>query len=291
MGIVELASVPANADPSTILTRWPFDPVTILFLLAAGSVYGAGLRRVAGRGQPHPRSFAIAFYAGLASLALVLGSPLETYADVSFGVHMAQHLLLTLLAPPLLALGAPVTLALRASKPELARRLTRALRSRIAAALSNPVVGWALFVGVAYSVHLSRLFDTALRNDSVHASEHAVWLGAALLFWWPIVGRDPSPHPMSYPARLLSLFLVMPAMSFLALTIYSARRPLNQAYASLPAPWGPNALTDQHGAAVMMWLVGNLALVVAAAWKRDEDARQRRIEARELSDLPRPASP
>jgi putative copper resistance protein D len=103
------------------------------------------------------------------------------------------------------------------------------------------------------------------------------------------VGRDPSAHPVSYPVRLLSLFLAMPAMSFLALAIYSATVPLYGEYASLPAPWGPSALSDQRAGATMMWLAGNLSLVVAmlvvaAAWKREEDARQRRLEARAPSE-------
>ena len=125
----------------------------------------------------------------------------------------------------------------------------------------------------------------ALRSPAVHVLEHSLWLGAALVYWWPIVGRDPTAHPMGYPIRLLSLFLAMPAMSFLALAIYSAGTPLYPTYASLPPPWGPSAVADQRGGATMMWLVGNLALVVAmlvvaAAWKRDEDASQRRLEAR-----------
>ena len=100
------------------------------------------------------------------------------------------------------------------------------------------------------------------------------------------MGVDPNPHPVPWPVRMLSLFLAMPAMSFLALGIYAGDVPLYPTYASLPAPWGPAALGDQRDAAVMMWLVGNLALVlaillVAAAWKRDEDARQRRVEERE----------
>jgi cytochrome c oxidase assembly factor CtaG len=111
-------------------------------------------------------------------------------------------------------------------------------------------------------------------------------MGAALIYWWPIVGRDPSPHPVRYPVRLLSLFLAMPAMSFLAVAIYTADAPLYVGYAALPAPWGPEAFASQQNAAVMMWLVGNLGfvaaiLIVAAAWKRDEDARQAREEARE----------
>jgi putative copper resistance protein D len=160
------------------------------------------------------------------------------------------------------------------------------LRSPVATVLANPIVGWALFVGVPVAIHASRLFDAALRSGGWHALEHGVWLGAALVYWWPIVGADPNPHPVAYPVRLLSMLLAMPAMSFLAIAIYTASTPLYETYARLPAPWGPGALGDQRDAAVLMWLVGNLAmliamLLVAAAWKRDDDARQRRIEERE----------
>ena len=227
-----------------------------------------------------------AFAAGLATLVVALCSPVDAYADVSFTVHMAQHLLLTLLAPPLLALGAPITLALRAGSPAVRRWIAASLRSPVAAFFANPIVGWTLFVGVPVFVHASPLFDEALRSTPWHALEHGLWLSAALIYWWPIVGVDPNPHPVRWPVRMLSLFLAMPAMSFLALGIYAGDVPLYPTYASLPAPWGPAALGDQRDAAVMMWLVGNLALVlaillVAAAWKRDEDARQRRVEERE----------
>jgi putative membrane protein len=234
---------------------------------------------------PHPRTYVAAFFAGITTLAVALLSPVEAYASVSFTVHMAQHLLLTLVAPPLLALGAPVALALRATSAEAAKVLARFLRTDLVTALANPIVGWLLFVGVAFGVHLTPLFDLALRHTAVHAVEHALWLGAALVFWWPIVGRDPSPHPVSFPARMLSLTLAMPAMSFLALAVYASPTPLYRTYVILPPPWGTAALADQHAAATMMWLVGNLTMVVsmllvAAAWKRDEDATQRRLEGR-----------
>jgi cytochrome c oxidase assembly factor CtaG len=282
---VVLPSVPPDARAATILTSWTLNPLAIVPIVAAAWLYGLGLRRAARAGTPHPSRSAIAFFAGLAVVALALASPVDAYADASFGVHMAQHLLLTLLAPPLLALGAPITLALRAARPATARLLSRLLRSEVAVVLGNPIVGWVTFVGVAFVIHLTPLFDLALKSPALHALEHALWLGAALVYWWPIVGRDPTAHPMGYPVRLLSLFLAMPAMSFLALAIYSARAPLYDGYASLPAPWGPSALADQRAGATMMWLVGNLALVVAllvvaAAWKSDEDARQRRLEAR-----------
>jgi putative membrane protein len=282
---VVLPSVPPDARAATILTSWTLNPLAVVPIVAAAWLYGMGLRRAARAGTPHPRRSAVAFFAGLAVVALALASPIDAYAEASFSFHMAQHLLLTLLAPPLLALGAPITLALRATRLDTARLVSRLLRTQLAVVLSNPVVDWVLFVGVAFAIHLTPLFDLALASPGIHVLEHALWLGAAIVYWWPIVGRDPTAHPVGYPLRLLSLFLAMPAMSFLALAIYSARAPLYDWYASLPAPWGRSALADQRAGATMMWLVGNLALVVAmlivaAAWTHAEDTRQLRLEAR-----------
>ena len=280
-GVTALVAL-AGPGPAT----WAFEPLTIGALLATGSVYAAGVARVRRTsGGPVPRRRIAAWYGGLAAVAAALVSPLDVYAEVSFLAHMTQHVLLTLVAPPLLALGAPVTLALRATRPATARRLARALAGPIASTLARPAVGWVLFVGLSWAVHFSPLFDLSLRVPTWHAAEHGVWLAVALIFWWPIVGVDPSPHPVSFPARMLLLFLAMPAMSFLALAIFSAGTPLYPTYASSPPPWGPDALGDQRNAAVAMWLVGNLGLVVAmlivaAAWKRHDDERQRRQEAR-----------
>jgi putative copper resistance protein D len=285
MTLRQLPADPA-ADPGGAIATWAFDPITVGVLLAVGSLYLAGLIRAERRGRRFPRSRVVAFGAGWAVTAVALVSPVDAYADVSFTVHMGQHLLLTLVAPPLLALGAPISLALLALPPRGARALTAALRSGPARVAANPVVGWAVFIGVPVAVHASRLFDAALTSTGWHAAEHAVWIGSALVYWWPIVGADPSPHPVPYGARLLSLLLAMPAMSFLALAIYTADAPLYATYAATPVPWGTSALADQRDAAVLMWLGGNLVLVVAmllvaASWKRHDDEAQRRIEARE----------
>jgi putative copper resistance protein D len=273
-------------DPWSALARWTFDPVTIVALLAIASAYVAGLVRLHRLGRRFPPARAASFATGWLALALALVSPIDVYADVSFTVHMLQHLVLTIGAPPLLAIGAPITLGLGALSPGGARWLAAALRSPVSRVLSTPVVGWLLFVGVPIVVHASRVFDLALTSSAWHALEHVAWIGAALVYWWPIVGADPSPHPPSYGARLLSLLLAMPAMSFLALAIYSSDAPLYATYEALPAPWGPQVLADQRNAAALMWVAGNLALVVAmllvaASWKRHDDAAQRRLEARE----------
>jgi cytochrome c oxidase assembly factor CtaG len=297
--MIELAAttVPPPLDASSPWTHWQLDPLTVLPVVAAAVAYGAGVRRLGRAGRRWPPARAVAFAAGLGALAIALVSPVDAYADVSFSVHMAQHLLLTLVAPPLLALGAPLMLALRSASSEARRRfLLPVLHGRGASFLSRPLVGWALFVLVPFVVHLSPLFDAALRNSVVHALEHGLWLSAALIYWWPIVGSDPTPRPMTYPARLLSLFLVIPAQSFLALALYAAKAPIYPSYSGLPAPWGPNALDDQQAAAVMMWLAGNFAMVAAlllaaSVWKREDDARQRRLEEREDRQATRPGDP
>ena len=288
-----LGAVPAPPDGPALLA-WSVEPITLGVLLALGSGYAAGLVRLRRRGTPHPRAAVAAWWGGLAVVAVALLSPVDRYADVSFAVHMVQHVLLTLVAPPLLALGAPVTLALRTLPPGSARRLARGLRSRPVAFLTHPVVAFAVFAGVPWVVHFSPLFDLALRSDAWHAFEHAVWIGAAFVLGWPVVGADPSPHPWGHPVRLLTLFLTMPAMAFLSLALFVATEPLAPTYAAEAPPWGPNALASQRDAAVVMWLSSALLivpsmLVVAVAWTRHDDGAQRRLEAR--LDAERAATP
>ena len=264
---------------------WSVEPFTLFVLLGAAALSAAGLVRVRRVGGEHPRGAAAAWFGGVAVLAIALVSPVDTYADVSFTVHMAQHVLLTLVAPPLLALGAPVSLALRSVSPARARGISAALRSPPIAFLTTPVVAWLLFAGVPWIMHFSPLFDLALRSDLWHAIEHALWVIASSFLWWSVVGADPSPHPWSYPVRLLTLFLAMPATSFLSLAIFIASDPLYPTYVAVGPPWGPQALDAQRDAAVLMWLSSAFLLVsamllVAASWKRHDDERQRRLEER-----------
>ena len=176
---------------------------------------------------------------------------------------MVQHVLLALVAAPLIALAAPITLILRVASPATRRRwILPVLHSRVVRVLAFPVVAWVVFAGVMWVAHFSPLFDAALEDPLVHDLEHALFLGAALLFWWPAVALDPAPWRMPHPARALYVFLQMTQNTFLAVVLLNATTVLYPHYATLRVPWGPTPLEDQRLAAGIMWLAGDAIFLV-----------------------------
>src|SRR5690606_32494929 len=125
-------------------------------------------------------------------------------------------------AAPLLLAGAPITLALRAASPAWRSRLLAVLHSPVIRAVSFPVVAWVLFAATNWAWHYSTLYNDALENELLHYLQHANFLAVALLFWWPVIGADPSPWRMPHPVRLLYLFLAMPQQSFLGVSLLQA---------------------------------------------------------------------
>ena len=261
---------------------WTFDPAVAAGLLGSGVLYFRGVRQVR-RPDRKTANRAACFLGGLAVLWLALQSPVDVYADTRLSVHMVQHLLLTMVAAPLLVLGAPVTLALRASTPAFRRRwLLPLLRSRPVRLLTAPPVSWAQFALVLWVSHFSPLYEAAVRSDGVHALEHLLYVVSAVLFWSPVVGIDPSPKRLSHPARLLYLFLAMPQASFLGLAMWGTSRVL---YPSYQAALGPAALDDQRLAGTIMGSAGMLVMVPALGlvlldWLAREEREAVRADAR-----------
>jgi len=265
------------------LTSWTLEPLAFLGILAMAAVYLAAVRRVARahRLNPVPRRRTAAWLAGLLVVALALFSFLDVYAGQLFSVHMIQHILLTMVAAPLLVLGAPVTLLLRALPRSWRMRwVMPILESAPLRLLAHPVVGWTVFAGVMWAAHFSPLFDAALEDDGVHSLEHALFLSAAVMFWWPVVGVDPSPHRMGYGTRFGYVLLSMPQNSFLGLAIFAAPGVLFSHYATLTRAWGPTPLEDQQLAGGIMWAAGDMLflvplLLLTAAWLRAEEEKGR----------------
>jgi putative copper resistance protein D len=258
-----------------------------VLLTVVGGLYAIGVRRVRRRtGRSFDRRRLLWFLGGWVALLLALASPIERYSHVLLSVHMVQHLLITMVAAPLMLLGAPVTLALQASSPR-ARQvfLVPVLRSRVVKIASNAVVTWSLFAAVMWASHFSPLYERALENQSIHGLEHMLYLVAALLFWWPVVGVDPSPSRISHPARILYLFLSMPQTALLGLAIYGSDRLLYPYYLRTSPLVGQSPIGDQHLAGAIMWTTGMLFIVPALAfvlidWMNREEREMARADAR-----------
>ena len=253
----------------------------MLPLLAAGAGW---LRMVRGIDRAHPanpvpRARTAAFLAGLAAIAIALLSGIDAYDTTLFAVHMVQHLLLTLVAAPLIALAAPITTVLRASSPDVRQRvILPVLHSRVMRVLSFPVVAWVVFAGVMWGTHFSPLFDASLEDPLIHDLEHGLYLLAGLLFWWPAVALDPSPWRMPHPVRAMYVFLQMPQNTFLAVTILNSSVVLYHHYATLVRTWGPTVLEDQQIAGGVMWITGDILFLlglaaILAGWMRHEEGR------------------
>jgi putative copper resistance protein D len=282
---------PVPAESPTFVSLvfgWTFEPAVALPLLAAAVVWLRLVGRVdrAHAANPVPRRRTVAFLAGLAVIAIALMSGIDAYDTTLFSVHMVQHILLTLVAAPLIALGAPITLLLRAATPDVRHRLILPiLHSRLMRVLSFPVVSWLVFAGVMWGSHFSPLFDASLENPIVHDLEHALYLGAGLLFWWPAVGLDPSPWRMPHPVRAMYVFLQMPQNTFLAVVILNAGEVLYHHYATLVRPWGPSPIEDQQTAGGIMWILGDILFLSAmaaiiAGWMAFESRREADVDRR-----------
>ena len=288
-----LAHGEATGTPSLpgVLLEWSLDPQALAGIGLVALAYRWAVRRVAVAHpvNPHPAHRSWLFAGGLVAIGLALLSPIETYEGQLFSVHMVQHMLLELVAAPLLLAGAPITLALRTASPTWRRRMLAVLHSGVVRALAFPVVAWMLFAAVNWGWHFSVLYDDALESQLLHYVQHATFLGAALLFWWPVIGADPSPWRLPHPVRLLYLFLAMPQNSFLGVAIMSAGSVLYPHYVTNGRDWGPTPLEDQQLGGVFMWVGGDVIFLAAMAivvvmWMRHEDRRTVRLDARLAAD-------
>jgi putative copper resistance protein D len=223
---------------------------------------------------------------GLAAVTVATQSGLARYDTVLFSLHTAQHVLLGMVAPFLLALGAPITLALQAAHRPTQRTLLQVVHSRPVAVLTHPVVAWTIFGGTLFALYLTPLLGWSLQNDLLHVAIHLHFLFAGSLFFWPAVGLDPMRRRLSHPARLLYVLLAVPFHAFLGLAVLSSKTVIGgDVYSHVHRTWGVSPLADQRAGATVLWAVGDLfgfvaGAVVAAQWIRADERRQAREDHR-----------
>ncbi|MHB8644042.1 MAG: cytochrome c oxidase assembly protein [Gaiellaceae bacterium] len=243
----------------------------LFIVLAAGVLYWSGTRQLRRR-TVESRARTAAFYGGLLTILVALDSPLDGLAGKLFAAHMAQHVLLLTVAPPLLLLGEPslrlwhpLPLGFRRSVAKsVARGGWAAPLRRLGHLLVRPVAAFVLFTGVLVLWHIPALYDATLRNQSVHDLEHVLFVSTALLFWMHVVGSKPLRSKLDDLERAVYVTGALLVGWVLAIVIAFAPSPLYAPYASLPSrPGGLSALADQQLAAGIMWVPGSIAFTIA----------------------------
>jgi cytochrome c oxidase assembly factor CtaG len=261
-----------------VLTQWQFAPVVTAAVSVAAAGYLWGAWRVARRhpARPWPWWRTALFLGGLAVVVLATQSGIGAYDDVLAWDHMVQHLLLLMVAPPLLVAGQPVTLLLHASRNPLHTWAKRAVRSRTAAFLTWPPFGLAAYCATIVGTHLTVLSRLTLQNQTLHNAEHVLYLIVGYLFFLPLLGHEPIKWRVSYPIRLLVLALAMPVDTFTGLVLGYAGR--GDVVPTGPRPPGaPAPVQDLHWAGAIMWIGGDAIMLVFIMialwmWAKDDQA-------------------
>ena len=267
-----------------IFTQLRLTSLLALFLLIAGAVYLYGVHRLHRRGDHWPTGRTVAFLlGGLGSLAAVTLTGLEAYDTTLLSVHMVQHMVLSMVGPIFLALGAPVTLALRTLPAANRRMLLAVLHSRVARVLTFPLVAFGIFVANPFVLYFTGLYRATLEHAWLHELIHVHFIVTGCLFFWPLLGLDPLPNRWPYPARALLMVLSVPFHTVLGLTIMQSRTLLGgDWYPSLGLDWS-NPWNDQVVAGGILWAGGEVVSVtmlgiLVVQWIRQSEREARRTD-------------
>ena len=258
-------------EPHDLLTAWSWEPTVLLGLALGAWLYARGVRALwqqAGRGRGLSGWRVVAFVGGIVTLFVALVSPIDALGSALFSAHMVQHMLLMLVAAPLLVLGQPHTALLWALRPGARRRVgawwrRQSLLKGVQHRLTHPATVWVLHAATAWLWHLPGPYQAALVDEMVHGAEHASFLVSALLFWWALPGIGP--HPRLNPVGgVLFLFAFTLQGGILGALMTFSGAPWYPAYAATTPPWGLTPLDDQQLAGLIMWIPAGLVYVVAA---------------------------
>lgn len=264
------------------LTSWRFGPFQLAVLAALiglACLYLRATRKLSARGRHWNGWRTSAFLAGLLCVDVALQSSVATYADTYFQAHVVQHLLLMVVGPPLLALGAPSTLLLQTSSRAVKTRWLALLHSRVFGTVSHPLTVWALYYGAMYVFFLTPLVGFSMDHMALMDAINIGFLAGATLFWWPTVGIDPIPRwRMSYGARMLNLFIGVPVETWLGIALMNESARAGRHDAAM------YSLASIHSGGSILWIFSEVAsaaaiLPIFVQWMRSEDRKAARSDA------------
>jgi putative membrane protein len=233
---------------------WSIHPSTVIGLAALAGLY---VWRARSTDAEHPLSVArkISFFSALLVIFGSLNGPIHDLSDTYlFSAHMVQHLLLTMLMPPLIIYGVPGWML----RPLLRNRTVLAIAQRV----TKPVACFVIFNLVIALWHLPVFYNAAMANHNIHIVEHLMFMSAAVLMWWPITSQLPELPRLSYPGQMLYCFLMILPMSIIAIYISMAEQVLYPAYSVAPRISSLSPLDDQLLGGLIMWVPGGLLFMV-----------------------------
>ncbi|HZA20840.1 MAG TPA: cytochrome c oxidase assembly protein [Actinomycetota bacterium] len=262
--------------PESLWQAWNLAPPVVLGILLAATTYGLGVVALRRGGHGPARWRVLCFYAGLVVVVGSLLSPLDALAATLFSAHMVQHLMLILIAAPLLVLGAPVV-PVMVAMPRRVRRTSRSIEripvvDAASRALMNPVVVLALHSIALWAWHLPSPYQAAVRDDVLHGLEHITFVATAMLFWALVIGGARRRRLGHGPAILLTFVTALQSAA-LGVVLTFASTVLYPVHAGLTEAWGLSALEDQQLAGAIMWIPGGIVYLgvmcaLLAGWMR-----------------------
>jgi putative membrane protein len=261
-------------DPtlSVLVLSWAWRPEVILTLGLGAGTHLAGRWRLVRRGSTGLVSAwrTASYLGGLAILAVALMSPIDVLSAQFFFMHMIQHLLLVMIAPPLLLLADPMPIAMWGLPANLRREAGRWLRPdagfrQVVRALTVPGLAWLYFVACLVGWHDPWAYNLTLQSELVHDLEHLTFFGTAMLFWWHVIGAAPHIHKrLQGGVRVGYAISVVPATALTGIAIAFASEPVYTYYTTVPRIWGISVIQDQMLGGVIMWIPGSMMYLIAA---------------------------
>ncbi|WP_067679880.1 cytochrome c oxidase assembly protein [Nocardia miyunensis] len=283
--------LPGPPTITRILFDWRFDLIFGTLSIVLAVLYLIGVRRLRARGDAWPVGRTISWMCGCAILLIATSSGVGRYAPAMFSVHMAQHMMLSMLAPILFALGGPVLLALRVlpaagrdAPPGPREWILAAVHNPVSRFMTNPVVAAVFFISGFYALYLGGIFDAVIDQHGAHLAMNLHFLVSGYLFYWVVLGIDPKPRQVQPLTKVGMIFGSLPFHAFFGVALMSMTTVMGGwFYRSLGLSWDHDLLGDQHTGGSLAWASGELPLVVVMLalliqWSRSDSREAKRID-------------